>query len=95
MSGGGSVVVAAVVAAIVGVVTVTTVCGVGFGFAVVVVVAAVVPYARPYWNWPLHGNQTGFVVGAGNGTSARVPSAVSMNRCQTSAGNGTRGLNDT
>jgi hypothetical protein len=36
------------------------------------------PYEPLYWYWPRHEVQTGWVRGAGNGTSGRLPIAVSM-----------------
>ena len=40
-----------------------------------------VPYEPLYWYCPRHEIQTGWVCAGGNGTSGRLPIAVSMNRC--------------
>jgi len=45
---------------------------------VVSVVAVEVPYAPLYWYWPRHDVHTGSVCAGRNGTSGRLPIAVSM-----------------
>ena len=48
------------------------------GVVSVVVEVDVVPYEPLYWYCPCHWAQTGSVSGGGNGTSGRLPTAVSM-----------------
>ena len=55
--------------------------------APVVVAVLVVPYAPLNWYWPCHVVHCGDVSARGNGTSGRLPIAVSMKRCQICAGN--------
>jgi len=76
-AGGGAVVVAADAAVVAVLVVTRAVVG-----ALVVVPAGAgaveYPYEPLYWYWPRHEVQTGWVRGAGNGTSGRLPIAVSM-----------------